>query len=50
MISSVVLASILFGATGVLGYDASRTDNVVAYWGQNSYGTSTFFRLAMRAY
>jgi hypothetical protein len=49
MISSVALASLLLGATGVLGYDASRTDNVVAYWGQNSYGTmpSSLFILGL---
>jgi hypothetical protein len=27
-------------AIPALAYDNSRSDNVVAYWGQNSYGVS----------
>ncbi|KAJ7650440.1 glycoside hydrolase [Roridomyces roridus] len=33
-----VLSFLALGATSVLGFDLSRTDNLAVYWGQNSYG------------
>ncbi|KAF9042919.1 glycoside hydrolase superfamily [Panaeolus papilionaceus] len=35
-----VTVAVVLQASKSLGYDNSRSDNVVAYWGQNSYGAT----------
>ncbi|KAM5543936.1 hypothetical protein V8D89_002553 [Ganoderma adspersum] len=34
------LTALSFGTLSVFAYDASRTDNLAVYWGQNSYGAT----------
>ncbi|EPQ54334.1 glycoside hydrolase [Gloeophyllum trabeum ATCC 11539] len=36
----IASVALIFGASGVLGFDNSATDNLAVYWGQNSYGAT----------
>ncbi|KAF7312135.1 Glycoside hydrolase [Mycena indigotica] len=38
MLASPLLSILALGVTSVFGYDPTRTDNLVVYYGQNSYG------------
>ncbi|KAJ7352590.1 glycoside hydrolase [Mycena albidolilacea] len=38
MFTSGVLSVLALSVVSVFGYDPTRTDNLVVYWGQNSYG------------
>ncbi|KAJ7494583.1 glycoside hydrolase family 18 protein [Mycena galericulata] len=38
MLSSGILSVLAWSAVSVFGYDPTRSDNLVVYWGQNSYG------------
>ncbi|KAJ7104314.1 glycoside hydrolase [Mycena belliarum] len=38
--TSAVLPILALSAVSVKGYDASRSDNLAVYWGQNSYGAT----------
>ncbi|KIY63530.1 glycoside hydrolase family 18 protein [Cylindrobasidium torrendii FP15055 ss-10] len=37
---SLATAAVVIAASSVAAYDADATDNVVVYWGQNSYGAA----------
>ncbi|KAJ6507000.1 glycoside hydrolase superfamily [Mycena sanguinolenta] len=40
MVSVAVLSALALSVTQVIGYNATCSDNLVVYWGQNSYGAT----------